>query len=183
LANNDSARAFATKLAKVYDGIEDSKPSEAFAQKKSGRNPCVQNSVSHANYIRRVFALSKEGLLAGRLYALRYNTFRIYLMISIQDQLRQSRETKGFTQADMGARIGQPQSAVSRIERGGDLRVSTLLEMARVLEMEPVLVPKILIPAVQALLGHATGQRDTKTSGADSIPLVGGAPEDAEDNQ
>ncbi len=81
-------------------------------------------------------------------------------MTSIQDQLRQSREAKGFTQSDMGARIGQPQSAVSRIERGGDLRVSTLLEMARVLEMEPILVPKHLIPAVQALLGHAGSQGD-----------------------
>jgi HTH-type transcriptional regulator / antitoxin HipB len=55
--------------------------------------------------------------------------------------------------------------------------------MARVLEMEPLLVPKHLIQAVQALLGHASGQRDTKTSGTDSIPLVGGAPEDAEDSE
>jgi HTH-type transcriptional regulator / antitoxin HipB len=69
-------------------------------------------------------------------------------MASIQDQLRQSREVKGLTQSDMGARIGQPQSAVSRIERGSDLRLSTLLEMSRVLEMEPVLVPKLLIPAL-----------------------------------
>ena len=104
-------------------------------------------------------------------------------MASIQDQLRQSREVKDLTQSEMGARIGQPQSAVSRIERGGDLRVSTLLEMARVLEMEPVLIPKRLIAAVQALLVHASGQRDTETSDADSIPLVGGAPEDAEDNK
>jgi hypothetical protein len=55
--------------------------------------------------------------------------------------------------------------------------------MARVLEMEPVLVPKLLIPAVQALLGHASGQDDVHTSGVSSIPLVGGAPEDAEDNE
>ena len=104
-------------------------------------------------------------------------------MASIQEQLRQSRETKGFTQADVGTRIGQPQSAISRIERGGDLRVSTLLEMARVLEMEPVLVPKQLIPAVQALLGQACGQCDSQASRAASIPLVGGAPEDAEDSR
>ncbi len=104
-------------------------------------------------------------------------------MTSIQDQLRQTRAVKGLTQSDMGARVGQPQSAVSRIERGGDLRVSTLLEMARVLEMEPVLVPKHLIPAVQALLGHAPGQDNHEISGASSIPLVGGAPEDAEDSE
>jgi len=104
-------------------------------------------------------------------------------MASIQDQLRQSREVKGLTQSDMGERIGQPQSAVSRIERGGDIRVSTLLEMARVLEMEPVLVPKHLIPAVHALLGHASRQPDIQTFSSDRIPLVGGAPEDAEDNE
>jgi HTH-type transcriptional regulator / antitoxin HipB len=104
-------------------------------------------------------------------------------MASIQDQLRQSREVKGLTQSDMGARIGQPQSAVSRIERGGDIRVSTLLEMARVLEMEPVLVPKHLIPAVHALLGRANNQGDVQTFSSDSKPLVGGAPEDAEDNE
>lgn len=103
-------------------------------------------------------------------------------MISIQDQLRQFREMKDFTQSDMGERIGQPQSAVSRIERGGDLRVSTLLEMARVLHLEPVLVPKHLIPAVQALLGHAAAPHDTGTSSVDNIPLVGGVPEDAEDD-
>lgn len=104
-------------------------------------------------------------------------------MAYIQGQIREARESKALTQSDLGSRIGQPQSAVSRIERGGDLRVSTLLEMARVLEMEPVLVPKHLVPAVHALLGHALGQGDDRSSGLNSIPLVGGAPEDAEDNE
>ncbi len=104
-------------------------------------------------------------------------------MAYIQGQIRKARESKGLTQSDLGSRIGQPQSAVSRIERGGDLRVSTLLELARVLEMEPVLVPKHLVPAVHALLGHALGQGDAHTAGVNSIPLVGGEPEDAEDDQ
>ena len=103
-------------------------------------------------------------------------------MAYIQRQVRVARESKGLTQADVGSRIGQPQSAVSRIERGGDLRVSTLLEMARVLEMEPMLIPKHLVPAVQALVGHATGRNRVPTSEA-NIPLVGGAPEDAEDSE
>ena len=101
-------------------------------------------------------------------------------MRSIQIQLRQSRETKGLTQSEMGVRIGQPQSAVSRIERGGDLRVSTLLEMARVLELEPMLVPKHLIPAAKALVGRVGGQDASRASEAESVPLVGGDPEDAE---
>ena len=104
-------------------------------------------------------------------------------MAYIQEQIRKARESKGLTQSDLGSRIGQPQSAVSRIERGGDLRVSTLLEMARALKMEPVLVPKHLVPAVHALLGHALGQGDAHTTDGNSIPLLGGAPEDAEDDK
>lgn len=103
-------------------------------------------------------------------------------MAYIQGQVRIARESKGLTQADLGSRIGQPQSAVSRIERGGDLRVSTLLEMARVLEMEPMLIPKHLVPGVQALVGHATGRSGVQASDV-NIPLVGGAPEDAEDSE
>ena len=101
-------------------------------------------------------------------------------MAYIQGQIRIARESKGLTQADLGSRIGQPQSAVSRIERGGDLRVSTLLEMARVLELEPMLIPKHLVPAVQALVGHAT---DRVPALEVNIPLVGGVPEDAEDSE
>jgi len=103
-------------------------------------------------------------------------------MAYMQDQIRLAREAKGFTQSDLGHRIGQPQSAVSRIERGGDLRLSTMLEMARVLELEPMLVPKSLVPAVQALVGHATNQEGSRAPDANSIPLVGGTPEDAEDD-
>jgi HTH-type transcriptional regulator/antitoxin HipB len=102
-------------------------------------------------------------------------------MAYIQEQIRKTRQSKGLTQSGLGSRIGQPQSAVSRIERGGDLRVSTLLEMARVLEMEPVLVPKHLVPAIHALLGHALDQDDAL--GATNIPLVGGEPEDAEESE
>lgn len=103
-------------------------------------------------------------------------------MAYIQQQIREERELKGLTQTDLGSRIGQPQSSVSRIERGGDLRVSTLLEMARVLEMEPLLVPKHLVPAVRALVGHAIDPSGAPLSNA-PVPLVGGVPEDAEDNE
>jgi HTH-type transcriptional regulator/antitoxin HipB len=102
-------------------------------------------------------------------------------MTYIQDQIRQAREVKGLTQADLGRRIGQPQSSISRIERGGDLRVSTLLEMARVLDLEPMLIYKRLVPAVQALTEHAA-DRSHSGSRPEKIPsLVGGVPEDAEE--
>jgi transcriptional regulator with XRE-family HTH domain len=100
-------------------------------------------------------------------------------MAYIQDQIRQVREAKGLTQSDLGRGIGQPQSSISRIERGGDIRLSTLLELARVLELEPMLVPKHLIPAVQALVGHTVEQENSDSVNA---PLVGGVPEDAEND-
>lgn len=102
-------------------------------------------------------------------------------MTYIQDQIRQAREAKGFTQSDLGRRLGQPQSSVSRIERGGDLRLSTLLEMARILDLEPMLVPKRLVPAVQALIEHAASPDQSGFPDVSSPPLAGGAPEDAED--
>jgi transcriptional regulator with XRE-family HTH domain len=54
----------------------------------------------------------------------------------MHEKIRQTREAKGLTQSGLGFRIGQPQSTVSRIERGGGLRLSTPLEMARVLELD-----------------------------------------------
>ncbi len=98
-------------------------------------------------------------------------------MTSIQTQIRKAREEKGFTQAELGVRLGQPQSSVSRVERGGDVRLSTLLEIARTLELEPMLIPKSLVPAVRALVQHWAGQ----IRGSISVPaLVGGMPEDPE---
>lgn len=102
-------------------------------------------------------------------------------MTYIQDQIRQAREARNFTQGDMGKRIGQPQSSVSRIERGGDLRMSTLLEMARVLELEPMLIPKRLVPAVRALIEHAADGGRSKAQAESSPSLVEGVPEDADE--
>jgi HTH-type transcriptional regulator / antitoxin HipB len=102
-------------------------------------------------------------------------------MTYIQNQIRQAREAKNFTQGDLGKRIGQPQSSVSRIERGGDLRVSTLLEMARVLDLEPMLIPKRLVPAVRALIEHAADGGHSKVPSESSPSLVGGVPEDADE--
>jgi transcriptional regulator with XRE-family HTH domain len=102
-------------------------------------------------------------------------------MTYIQDQIREAREAIGLTQAEVGKRLGQPQSSVSRIERGGDLRVSTLLEMARILNLEPMLVPKHLIPAVQALTQHAAERGRLESAIESAASLVGGVPEDAEE--
>lgn len=41
---------------------------------------------------------------------------------------------------------------LSRIEHGSDFRVSTLLDIARALNLEPLLVPKQNVPMVRAIL-------------------------------
>jgi hypothetical protein len=53
--------------------------------------------------------------------------------------------------------------------------------MARVLDLEPMLIYKRLVPAVQALTEHAA-DRSHSGSRPEKIPsLVGGVPEDAEE--
>ncbi len=74
-------------------------------------------------------------------------------MQSIIEQLKSIRLANGLKQAEMGQKIGLPQSHVSKIEQGAtDPRISTVLEMARVLDQELVLVPRQLLPQFRALL-------------------------------
>lgn len=70
----------------------------------------------------------------------------------IAERLRSARESRGLSQRELSARTGIPQGQISRIEQGAvDLRLSTLLALSRVLELEPALIPRALIPAVNAL--------------------------------
>lgn len=48
--------------------------------------------------------------------------------------------------------MGTTASAISRVERGAGFRVETLIELARNLGLEPVLVPKADLATVRALL-------------------------------
>jgi len=68
------------------------------------------------------------------------------------EQFKLARKRKGLTQAELGKKVGLPQSYISKIEGGSiDIRLSSLLEMARALELEPMLVPRQFVPAVQSL--------------------------------
>ena len=67
--------------------------------------------------------------------------------------LKEARIARGLSQAELGARVGLPQSHISRIEGGTvDVGLSTLLEVSRSLGLEPMAVPRALVPAVRALL-------------------------------
>ena len=70
--------------------------------------------------------------------------------------LRGARERKGLSQRDLGGVSGVPQRHISKTEKGGvDLRLSSLIELARALDLELVLVPRAAVPAVQSVVRSA----------------------------
>ena len=70
----------------------------------------------------------------------------------IARELRRARETKGLSQAELGRETGLPQSHISKIEHGRtDLRLSSLLEMARLLDHDIMLIPRKYVPAVRSI--------------------------------
>lgn len=92
--------------------------------------------------------------------------------------IRLQRNRKGISQSELGHRLKMPQSQIARIEAGDrDIRLSTLTEIARALDLEPMLIPKRLIPAVRYMI-EAPEQRS-----AVGPRLVGNDPEDVDDEQ
>jgi len=77
---------------------------------------------------------------------------------TLRAALKAARLERGWSQLEMGRRIGLPQAHVSGIETGKTIpRFDTLLELVRVLDFDLILVPRTLVPAVQALIRD--GQR------------------------
>ena len=55
----------------------------------------------------------------------------------IAASIKAARIAKGFTQKQLGERVGLPQSHISKIEGGNvDLQISSLVEIARALDLE-----------------------------------------------
>lgn len=87
-----------------------------------------------------------------------------YATDEIVANLKAARERTGLTQRDLSARIGVPQSHISKIESGTtDLRLSSLIELARALDHEVVLVPRRLLPAIEAIVSNAASSLSTDT--------------------
>lgn len=86
----------------------------------------------------------------------------------MREALIQARRKKGWTQKELGQRVGLPQTHISGIETGRVIpRYDTLIELVRVLEYDLMLVPRELIPAVQSLVRE---QRDAE-AGEEERPL------------
>ncbi len=84
-----------------------------------------------------------------------------YSIQYISKQLKETREDKGLSQRELSARSGVPQSHISKIESGNvDLRLSSLVALARVLELELALIPRKYLSAVNSIVGRANGKTD-----------------------
>lgn len=70
--------------------------------------------------------------------------------------LAEERERQGISQGRLARDLGVSAANLSRIEHGSDLRVSTLLELARALGLEPMLIPKQAAAAVRSVLEDLT---------------------------
>ena len=75
-----------------------------------------------------------------------------YSTEQMANELRAARKAKGLSQRALSDLVGVPQSHISKIEKGGvDLRLSSLVEIARALELEVTLVPRKNISAVRSI--------------------------------
>ena len=78
--------------------------------------------------------------------------------------IRRARTAKGLSQRALARSSGIPQSHISKIETVGvDLTLSSLLALTRALDLEPMLVPRKLIPAVGSLIRSSGKMAPTTT--------------------
>jgi len=78
-------------------------------------------------------------------------------------QLRDARKAKNWSQRELSERAGMPQAHISRIESGAvDPKVSTLQQLARLLDLELALVPRMALTAVGALVRESRGDAERR---------------------
>ena len=91
-----------------------------------------------------------------------------YATEHIATTLRAARESKGLSQRALSKKAGVPQSHISKIETGAvDLRVSSLVALARALDLELMLVPRKSVSATRAIVRTTQGiPQKSQASGA-----------------
>nr|WP_247750819.1 MULTISPECIES: helix-turn-helix transcriptional regulator [unclassified Rhizobium] len=83
----------------------------------------------------------------------------------ITQQLRAAREAQKVSQRELSARSGLTQSHISQIERGTmEPGLGSLVDVARALDLEIVLAPKKLMPAIRNILDSSSTSNDVLTS-------------------
>jgi HTH-type transcriptional regulator / antitoxin HipB len=88
------------------------------------------------------------------------------LPTTLRQSLVDARRKHGWSQAELGARVGLPQMHISAIETGRVVpRYDTLLDLVRVLDHDLILVPRDLVPVVQSLVRE---QRNRQARGVET---------------
>ena len=103
----------------------------------------------------------------------------IYAIEELIGKLKTAREKKGLSQRAFAKFIGMPQSRLSKIENGNiDLQTSNLMELARSLGLELMLIPRQAVPAVNSLIR----QLSSKTVATEMTPLYDISNQDENDD-
>jgi len=98
--------------------------------------------------------------------------------------LTEERHKRGWSQSELGQRLGLPQMHISGIETGKIVpRFDTLLDLVRVLDHDLLLVPRTLAPAMLALIrDHARPDRDAGSDeGERPLYAIGDAEQGSEE--
>lgn len=76
-----------------------------------------------------------------------------YQTEDVVHSLKVARESKRFSQRALSKKVGLTQSHISKIENGAvDLQLSNLIELARALDLEVMLIPRKLVSTVQGMV-------------------------------
>lgn len=82
-----------------------------------------------------------------------------YSIEHLGKKFKEARKKMGLSQRALGTKVGLPQSHISRIENGEvDLQASNLIEIARSLDLELMLIPRNLVMTVEALQQSKKGK-------------------------
>lgn len=89
--------------------------------------------------------------------------------------LSKVRRLKGVTQTKLSQLLKLPQSYISQVEQGKhDVKTSTLLNWARVLDLELMLIPRQQVPTVSYLI------QTNKTDEKEIPPAYGPLPDEVQ---
>lgn len=98
---------------------------------------------------------------------------------ALRHELKEERLERGWSQLEFGRRVGLPQAHISAIESGKTApRFDTLLDLVRVLDRDLLLVPRALVPAVQALIRDYRREASAGPDEEGERPLYGAVPPD-----
>lgn len=89
-------------------------------------------------------------------------------------ELVAARKSQGWSQGELGRRLGLPQAHISGIENGKVVpRFDTMLDLVRVLGLDLITVPRALVPAVQAIIRDYRSPEKSPSEEDSERPLYG----------